>query len=391
MAIDIYRESINSNRLFIAIVILCPLLFSCKTEVSPSLLLEPAQGSPIAMTCSPGNLAAGDLNSDGKPDLIVACSQDHSLTLFKGRGNGQFDVIDSSPLLLPYSPNEIAIGDMNNDGNVDLIVGSHDSYSIMILPGDGKGNFAVSPNSSVAMKEGDLPHTHGLGIGDLNGDGYQDIVTANSSDNDIAVVLSDGTGGFIPSSGSPLSVNTSPYPLTLGDVNGDGHLDIVSTSSSSKFLTVLFGDGQANFRRSDIPLRTSRSGFVALGDINNDDVPDLVISHLEQSELTVTTGNGNEGFIEVTGSPFDLGNNAWYIAIADLNRDGNPDVLAAANNGVRVMFGDGSGQFVPAPGSPFLTGKGSWQMALGDVNDDDKPDVITTNLESDNVSVLLGR
>jgi len=74
-----------------------------------------------------------------------------------------------------------------------------------------------------------------------------------------------------------------------------------------------------------------------------------------------------------------------------LNRDGNPDVLAAADNGVRVMFGDGNGRFMPAPGSPFLTGKGSWQLALGDINDDDKPDVITTNLESDNVSVLLGR
>ena len=121
-------------------------------------------------------------------------------------------------------------------------MGSHGSYSIMILPGDGKGNFTISPNSSVTMKEGDLPHTHGLGIGDLNSDGYADIVTANSSDNDIAVVLSNGIGGYIPSSGSPVPVNTSPYPLTLGDANSDGHLDIVSTSSSSEFLTVLLGD-----------------------------------------------------------------------------------------------------------------------------------------------------
>ena len=55
------------------------------------------------------------------------------------------------------------------------------------------------------------------------------------------------------------------------------------------------------------------------------------------------------------------------------------------------MFGDGSGQLVAAPGSPFLTGNGTWQLAISDLNGDSRPDVITTNLESDNVSVLLGR
>ena len=139
-------------------------------------------------------------------------------------------------------------------------------------------------------------------------------------------------------------------------MNSDGHLDIVSTSTNSKFLTILFGDGRGNFRRSDIPLRTSSPGFVAIGDINNDSIPDLVITHLERSELTVLTGSGNGHFTEVTGSPFDLGSSAWHVAIADFNRDANPDVLAAANNGVRVMFGDGKGQFVA--GTRFAVSNG---------------------------------
>lgn len=79
------------------------------------------------------------------------------------------------------------------------------------------------------------------------------------------------------------------------------------------------------------------------------------------------------------------------MVLADVNRDGTPDVIAAAGDGVRVMLGDGRGGFTLAPHSPFLTAKGTWHFAVGDVNGDGKVDVITTNTESNTVDVLLGR
>src|SRR5688572_18884742 len=101
MATGIYRGRENSNRLFIALFILWPFFFSCTAQPSPRSILEPAQGSPVAITCSPGNIVAGDVNNDSKPDRVAACSQNRTLTLFKGRGNGQFDVT-GNPLSVPY-------------------------------------------------------------------------------------------------------------------------------------------------------------------------------------------------------------------------------------------------------------------------------------------------
>ena len=379
-----------SYRLFIVVLVALSVFSFCEKQTSVPTIFENAPGSPIAMSCSPGNIIAGDINDDGDPDLVAACSQRNNLTLFTARGDGQFDVA-GSPIMLPYSPDEIEIRDMNSDGLADLIIASHDSYDVMILPGSGNGNFIISSAFTVTMKAGNNPHTHGLGIGDVNSDGYPDIVTANSSDNDIAVSLNSGNNNFVSSPGSPFPVSTSPYPLALGDVNSDGHPDIVSTSSNSKFLTVLSGDGHGHFTRSDIALRTNSPGFAAIADINNDSVPDLVVTHMERSELTVLTGSGGGQFAEVANSPFDLGSRAWHLAIADVNRDGNPDVIAAAGAGVQVMFGDGDQQFVRTPGSPFSTGKGSWRLDISDLNGDGRADVVTSNLESNNVSVLLGR
>jgi hypothetical protein len=370
-------------------------VFCCACRAQPSIqpIFESAHGSPIRMTCGPGNIVAGDINNDDKPDLVVACGGDRSITVFIGQGTGRFLATPGSPIKLASPPNEIIIKDINGDNHPDLVIASHDSYRIMILRGNGTGNFPTPPDSSLIMRNGNHAHTHGLGVGDLNGDGSPDIVTANNSDSDISVALNKGDGNFTLAPGSPYAVSPSPYPLTVGHVNGDAHLDIISTStqSASKVLTLLYGDGQGNFRRNDIPLRTATPWFVANGDINNDNINDLAVTHSERNELTVLVGTESGKFAEVNGSPFDLGSSAWHVAIADVNSDAKPDILAAANNGVKLMLGDGKGQFALAPGSPFLTGKGTWHLAVSDVNRDGKPDVVTSNLESNNVSVLLAR
>jgi len=363
-------------------------------------IFKHAPGSPFAVAGGLGNVAIGDMNNDGKPDLVGTTRKPGSVSVLPGQGDGRFGTPLNTPLTTPEGPGESVLGDVNRDGNLDLAFITHDSYAVTLLLGDGKGHLAVAPNSPIIMKEGHHPHTHGLAMGDLNGDGKLDLATVNSSDNDISVVFGDGRGNFTRAP-STFAVGPSPYPMALADVNSDGHPDIVATATAtgpqraqqlpfSRALTLLLNDGHGSFRSSRLPLRTGEPWFVAIGDLNGDRKVDLVVTHHEQSSLTVLLGDGRGGFSETSGSPFDFGHNVFKIALADPNRDGKLDAIGAAGDSVRVMLGDGRGGFRPAPDSPFLTSGGTWTFALGDVNGDGKLDVVTAGVESGKVSVLLG-
>lgn len=364
-------------------------------------LFAPAPGPPINIT-GPSNVAVVDMNRDGKPDLVVASERARNVSVLLGDGLGQFRATAARTISVRDDPGEMVLGDVNGDGNSDLALASHDSYGVTLLLGDGEGALALAPNSPIVMKKGQHPHTHGLGIGDLNGDGKLDLATVNNTDNDVSVAFGDGRGNFTNAPGSPYAVGPSPYPLALGDINNDGRLDIAATTtatgpqraqqlSSSFALTLLLNEGRGGFRTALVPVRTGQPWFVAIGDVNSDQKPDLVATHHDRSKLTVLLGNGRGAFVETSGSPFDFGHSAWHMVLADVNRDKNPDAIAAAGNGVSVMLGDGRGSFKPAPQSPFLTGRGVWRLAAADVNGDGRIDLVTSNQESDSVSVLLGQ
>ena len=376
---------------FFAMMIAVHLATACSGAQPHPPLLAPAPGSPIIVPGAPGNVALGDVNRDGNLDVVVASTP--GITVLLGEGDGRFRGARDRPIEVPYRVTEMVLSDFNRDSKLDLALANHDSYDVMILLGTGNGDFDLA-RGPIVMKEGDHPHTHGLNAGDLNGDGNQDLVAVNSNDNDVSVAFGDGKGGFTRAP-APFAVGQSPYPGALGDLNRDGHLDIIATSTyrrpETRVLTVLYGDGKGGFHAVPQPLRTVLPWFVAVADVNADQKPDLVVTHAERRELTILLGDGQSGFSEATGSPFDWGHSAWYVAVHDLNGDAKTDVVAAAGDGVRVQLGDGRGGFRAAPGSPFATGKGTWQLAAGDVNGDGKTDVIASNLESNSVSVLLGQ
>ena len=173
---------------------------SCPSGNTPSnaseqSLFANAPGSPVSVQGGPGNILIGDMNNDRKLDLVVAFARARSITVLEGKGNGQFGAALSNTTLAE-APGEIAIGDLNGDGKLDVAVTSHDSYGVVLLTGDGKGGLAIAPASPIVMKLGQHPHTHGLAVADINRDNKLDLITCNSSDNDISLALGDGRGNF---------------------------------------------------------------------------------------------------------------------------------------------------------------------------------------------------
>ena len=361
-------------------------------------LFAPAPGSPIAVD-RPGNILVGDMNSDRKLDLVVASGNTRKVLVLPGKGDGQFGAT-LSQTTVPDPPGELALGDVNGDGKLDVALASHDSYGVVLLLGDGKGGLSVAPTSPIVMRLGQHPHTHGLAFADMNRDGKLDLVTVNSTDNDISIALGDGRGSFVRAPQSPFAVGPSPYPFGLGDVNNDGWPDIVATATAtgplrrqqlplSRALTLLLSDGKGGFASRQLPIRTGEPWFAAIGDLNGDGKADIVATHHEMSAMTVLLGDGRGGFAEANRSPFDFRHSLFHIAIGDVNHDGKMDVAAAGGDSLRIMPGDGRGEFNSAV--PVSAGPGVWRLAMADLNADGRIDIVTSNSEGNSVSVLLGR
>ena len=338
------------------------------------------------------------MNNDRKLDLVVALGRARSITVLEGKGNGQFGAALSNTTL-PEPPGDIATGDLNGDGKLDVAVTSHDSYGVVLLTGDGKGGLAKAQASPIVMKAGQHPHTHGLGVADINRDNKLDLITCNSTDNDISLAFGDGRGNFTRAPKS-FPVGPSPYPFGVGDVNNDGWLDIVATATAtgpsrreqlpmSRALTLLLSDGKGGLSPHQLPLRTGEPWFAAIADLNRDNRADIVATHHDQSALTVMIGDGRGGFTEANGSPFDFGASLFQLIVADVDRDATMDVVATSGNSIHVLLSDGRGAFKPPASIPV--GPGAWRIAAADLNADGAIDVVTTNSEGNSLSVLLGK
>ena len=383
-------------------LLLAAFFISCPSGSTPSSasqqpLFANAPGSPVSVQGGPGNVLIGDMNNDRKLDLVVASAQARSITVIEGKGNGRFGAVLSNTTVAD-APGEMAIGDLNGDGKLDVALASHDSYGVVLLTGDGKGGLAQSPASPIVMKLGRHPHTHGLAVADINRDNKLDLLTCNNADNDISLALGDGRGNF---SRAPQTfpVGPSPYPFAVGDVNNDGWPDIVATASAtgpsrreqlplSRALTLLLSDGKGGLTPHQLPLRTGESWFAAIADVNGDGKPDIVATHHELNAITVLLGDGHGGFTEANGSPFDFGVSLFNLIITDVNRDGRMDIVATSGNSLRVLLGDGRGAFKPE--APIPVGPGAWRVAAADLNGDGAIDVVTSNSDSNSLSVLLG-
>ncbi len=379
-------------------------------------------------------MAYGDLNGDGKVDLVLAdpCNNNNncsngSVSVLLGNGDGTFQtaVGYNAGGQSTYS---VVLGDVNGDGKLDVIVSntcasnsdcSNGSVSVLLGNGDGTLQSAVSYNSGGE-------NTQYAVLGDVNGDGKADVVVANNcasnsncSSGSMSVLLGNGDGTF-QMAVSYSSGGEDAISVALGDVNGDGKVDAVvanncvsNSNCSNGAVSVLLGNGDGTFQTAVIYSSGGQSAIsVVLGDVNGDGKSDVVVtnncasnSNCSNGWVSVLLGNGDGTFQQALG--YDSGGAyAASVVVADINGDGKADLLVANqsdrdgdwNDGsvASVLLGNGDGTFQSAVSYASGDFDGS-SLVVVDVNGDHKPDVVMANQCIDNyncvngaVSVLLG-
>jgi hypothetical protein len=364
-------------------------------------------GSPVTVGRGSGEVILADLDRDGHLDLLTRHLLNRSIAVRLGDGTGRFASAASSVKTFAYQPGAATLGDVNADGILDLAVASKDDESekVHIFLGDGKGAFDRASGATFVTSVAYKYYKPRVRLVDVDEDGKLDIVTTNDQRNTLEILFGDGRGSFSAATVVTLGSTRGLYTSAVADVDGDGHLDVVAVSSGwsdsgpGRVVTKR-GDGRGGFAGAAGSAVTVRAAprLVAVADVNGDRRADIVLGHSRTGLLSILLNDGTGAFTAVAGSPLDLGMETWAVDVADVDRDGRADLVAATVNGaaapydsrIAVLRRDGRG-FVPAPGSPFPAGRGAYHLALGDVNEDGALDVAVSSFEGDAVTVLLGR
>ncbi|MFC4233244.1 beta strand repeat-containing protein [Parasediminibacterium paludis] len=350
------------------------------------------------------SVAVGDLDGDGKPDLVVANYSANTISVYfntatsgsikAGSFAGKIDFATGT------NPISVAIGDLDGDGKPDLAVGNNGSNTISIFRNTSTAGSIDANSFAAAVNIPANNYLYSLAIGDLDGDGKLDLVSANIGNPSVVSVLrnTSTTGSLSASSfASPVSFTTGSYPysVAIADLDGDGKLDLAVANNNASTVSILrntstVGNIDATSFATKVDFAVGvRPWSIKIGDLDGDGKPDLAVVNETSNTVSVFRNTSTSGSINstsfaskvdfVTGSTLP-----FSVAIGDLDGDGKPDLAVANTNGNTVSILRNTATLGSISASSFAP-KVDFQtataqdIAIADIDGDGKPDLVLAN------------
>ncbi len=351
------------------------------------------QGPRLDVGIAPSEVAITDLDRSGWPDLVVSNTYSGDLSVFYGgpgrpfgleirlaAGLGAAVVVAQDGELVRHTDDDpigVTAGVFDSSGLADVVSVQSGDNRISILDGTPDGGLA-DPSLATSYTTG-LDPTQVVAA-DLTGDGRTDLVVLNAGSQDISIFLNDGKGGFVVM--PRVDAGNDPTALVVKDINGDGIPELLIANSQGDLLLIQ-GNGDGTFQPYQ---RVDQTVSLAVGSFNSNGQPEFVLSNTSIDQLSIQYGE-TQSFVQGRSQGIQA---PGAVAVADLNGDGNLDIIMInkGENEVLVYLGLGGDRF-EAP-LRYYTGTDPEGLTVADLTGDGIPDLIVSNEDSDDLSIFIG-